>query len=81
MLSGYACYGEMAVGILGIVLALYERNKRRTERENFYSQLVLLKPGIQGQNRDEVLRAINDTLDWLKPSKSTEHSRLASSTT
>jgi hypothetical protein len=31
--------------------------------------LVNLKPGIQGPNKDDVLRAINNMLEFLNPPK------------
>jgi hypothetical protein len=69
MQSNFVSYIELALGVAGIVLALYERSKRRAERDEFHRQLVVLKPSIQGQNKEDVLRVIDDTLDWLRPPK------------
>lgn len=69
MQSELTSYAELALGVVGILFALYERTKRRTDREEFHRQLVVLKPSIQGDNKEDVLHAINDTLAWLKPRK------------
>jgi hypothetical protein len=69
MQSELTSYAELGLGVVGIILALYERTKRRTDREEFHRQLIVLKPSIQGENKEEVIRAINETLVWLKPHK------------
>jgi hypothetical protein len=69
MQSELTSFAELGLGVVGIVLALYERSKRRTDRDEFHRQLLVLKPSIRGDNKDEVLQAINETLVWLKPPK------------
>jgi hypothetical protein len=69
MQSNLTSYVELTLGIVGIVLALYERSKRKADRDELHRQLVVLKPSIQGQNKDEVVRVLDDTLERLRPSK------------
>ena len=75
IMSEYMCYAELAVGIIGIVVAIWSEvkrrrseAKRRQEREWIHMSLVSLKPSIQGPNQTAVIAAINNMLEFLKPS-------------
>jgi hypothetical protein len=66
-MSEYMCYAELAVGLLGFGFGLWSEVKRKGEREWVQMALVNLKPSIQGSNRPQVIAAINNMLEFLKP--------------
>jgi hypothetical protein len=57
----------LVVGIGGTGYAVWSDVKRRGERHWVHVALVNLKPSIQGPNRADVIRAIDNTLEFLKP--------------
>jgi hypothetical protein len=59
----------LVVGIVGVALAVWSDVTRRSQRHWVHMALVNLKPSIQGPNRDDVLAAINNMLEFLKPPK------------
>jgi hypothetical protein len=59
--------GGLVVAILGVVYAFWSDRKRKSERKWVHLALVNLKPAIQGSNKNEVIDAINDMLEFLKP--------------
>ena len=61
------CYLEVAVGFLGIGFAVWSEVKRKGEREWVHMALVNLKPSIDGPRAPEILAAINNMLEFLKP--------------
>jgi hypothetical protein len=67
----YLCYAELAVGISGLVFGIWSEWKRKSERESVHAALVNLKPLIRGENRADVIAAINNTLEFLKAPKPT----------
>jgi hypothetical protein len=80
------CYPEMAIGVAGIIFGIWaevtrrvdtrnEKAERKSDRDQFHRYLVGLKPSIQGANREDVLKSINDTLEWLKPPKKRDASQ------
>jgi hypothetical protein len=73
-MAEYMCYAELAVGIIGIVVAICSDVKRRRSEAKskhdldwFHMSLVNLKPAIQGPNQPAVIAAINNMLEFLKP--------------
>lgn len=60
---------SLIVGILGIVYGVWSDVKRKRQRDWVHMALANLKPGIQQPNRDEVLAAINNMMESLKPPK------------
>jgi len=66
------CIAELVVGIIGLSFALWSFFKSRSEREWVHTALVNLKPAIQGENKAQVITAINDMLAFLKPPKKTK---------
>jgi hypothetical protein len=63
----WLCVVEVIVGLTGFGYALYSNAKNRTEREWVHTALINLKPGIQGENRSEVIKSIDNMLEFLKP--------------
>jgi hypothetical protein len=63
------CLVEITVGVAGICYALWSDRKRRTERNWIHVALVNLKPSIDGPRAPEILKAINNMLEFLKPPK------------
>jgi hypothetical protein len=63
------CYVEITVGVLGICYAFWSDRKRRTERHWIHMSLVNLKASIDGPKAPEILNAINNMLEFLKPPK------------
>ena len=59
----------LVVGIAGTGYAVWSDVKRRGERHWVHMALANLKPSIQGNNRQEVLNAINNMMEFLKPPK------------
>ena len=56
-------------GIVGVAYAVGSDVARRSQRHWVHMALVNLKPSIQGPNRADVLAAINNMLEFLKPPK------------
>ena len=59
--------GSLIVGFVSFVYAVISDEKRRSQRHWVHMSLVNLKPSIQGPNKDEVIKAINNMLEFLKP--------------
>jgi len=57
------------VTVVSLCYALYSDIHRKVERDWIHMALVNLKPGIQGENRNEIVTAINNMLEVLKPPK------------
>ena len=57
----------LAVGIYGIVEARQSGRKLREQTQWVHPALVALRPSIEGPNRNEVIRVINDMLQRLQP--------------
>jgi hypothetical protein len=57
----------LAVGIYGIVEARRSGRKLREQTQWVHPALVALKPAIEGPNRNELIRVINDMLLRLQP--------------
>jgi hypothetical protein len=69
MQSDWIGVAGLVVGIVGVAYAVGSDVKRRSQRQWVHMALVNLKPSIQGTNRDDVLAAINNMLEFLKPPK------------
>ena len=54
------------LAIIGIGYGVYENWRTRCRLDIAHAGLVSLKPGIRGENRDDVIAAINDLLSKLK---------------
>ncbi len=54
------------IGVVGIVYAIWTDHQAKKKLGIAHAGLVLLKPAIQGSNRDDVITAINDLLAKLK---------------
>ena len=57
------------IGLAGIIYAVIIECRAKKKLDIAHAGLVSLKPAIQGQNRDEVIRAMNDLLVKLQPTK------------
>jgi hypothetical protein len=60
-----AIFGTV-VTVVSVGYAIYSDIKRRSERDWIHMALVNLKPGIEEENRNEVITAINNMLEGLK---------------
>lgn len=49
--------------------AWWQSHKRTNERQTMVTFLIGLKPGIQGTNKEAVVKQINDMLARLEPPK------------
>jgi hypothetical protein len=58
-----------AVGVVGTGYGIGSDVKQKGVQQWVHMALVNLKPGIQGENRDGVLAAINNMLEFLQPPK------------
>jgi hypothetical protein len=70
------CIAGLVLGIVGIVVGVYgiadarrSGRKLREQTQWVHPALVALKPSIEGPNRNEVIRVINDMLQRLQPPK------------
>lgn len=59
----------LVVGIIGVGYGVWSDLKRRSDRKWVHMGLANLKPGIQGDNRNEVITAIDNMMEFLKPPK------------
>ena len=55
-----------ALGVIGILYAVYTDRRAKQRRDDMHSFLVGLKPSIQGSNKDAIIAAINDELQKLQ---------------
>ncbi len=60
---------SLIVGIVGVAYGVWSDVKRKSQREWVHMALGNLKPAIQGPNKGEVIAAINNMLEFLKPPK------------
>jgi hypothetical protein len=70
------CIAGLVIGIIGVVTGIYgildargSSRKLREQTQWVHPMLVALKPAIQGPNRDQVIRAIDDMLERLQSPK------------
>jgi hypothetical protein len=68
------CITGLVLGIVGIFVGVYgianarrSGRKLRNQTQWVHPALVALKPAIEGPNRNEVIRVINDMLQRLQP--------------
>jgi hypothetical protein len=59
--------GALGIGALAIGYAFCAERRSRHRLDIAHAGLVSLKPAIRGENRDDVIKAINDLLG--KPQK------------
>jgi hypothetical protein len=57
----------LAVGGVSLAYAVVSDIRRRSQREWVHMALVNLKPSIRGENKSDVVRAIDNMLSFLKP--------------
>ncbi len=72
--------GGLAVGIIGTGYGIWSDWRRRSDREWVHMSLANLKPGIRGDNRAEVVAAINNMMAFLKSPRGSARSRPVPST-
>ncbi len=61
--------GGLVVGIVGAGYGIWSDRRRRSDRQWVHMGLANLKPAIRGDNRAEVIAAINNMMAFLKPPK------------
>jgi hypothetical protein len=59
----------LVIGIAGVAYAIWSDVTRRSQRHWIHMALANLKPSIQGHNRQDVINAINNMMEFLKPPK------------
>jgi hypothetical protein len=59
----------LIVGILGVAYAVWSDVTRKGQRDWVHMALANLKPSIQQPNKEAVLEAINNMMEFLKPPK------------
>jgi hypothetical protein len=55
------------IGVIGILYGLWSDAKRKSDREWVHMALANHKPGIQWENRTEVIDKINNMMAFLRP--------------
>lgn len=69
MTTDWVSVAGLVVGVAGVGYGVWSDAKRKSVERWVHAALVMLKPGIGGENRNDVIAAINNMLEFLQRPK------------